>query len=161
MYSLEVVEYYKQFINPKDHEIFDQIFDIFITKENIINLDILAKYLNILKKNLKKTLVNSYIRDVDYFIESDPGWRAINREAIFITIDCAKRLCMRSNSNVGEIIRDYFILCEEISREYMMDGIEYKLDQTDGELFGAGPTNFDKRNCVYVIAIMGDQGPPI
>ena len=55
----------------------------------------------------------------------------------------------------------YFILCEEIAREYMMDGIEYKLDQTDGELFGAGPTNFDKRNCVYVIAIMGDKGPPI
>jgi hypothetical protein len=78
-----------------------------------MDLDLVAKWLNTKKREIKDTLKASYIKDVDYMILGDnpqnhqkslknkilSGRPSIK---IFITIDCFKLLCMRSRTAKSE-----------------------------------------------------------
>jgi phage anti-repressor protein len=85
----------------------------------IINFDNLVKWLNIRKDSLKRTLIETYIKNVDYKIikvkSNTPGKP---KEKIIITADCCKRLCMLSKTNKAEEVRSYFIEIEKIMNKY-------------------------------------------
>ena len=161
MYAPGVKNYYKQYIwesiEPNNLRIFNDIFNIFLTGQEFIGLYELAKYLGAFKRNLKATLVKNYVFGKDYIIEFAPN-NDNNEKYVYVTIDCAKRLCLRSNAPNAEMVRDYFIFAEEMYQEYMLGNIEYKLDETDGDFMEGGQTNFKVGECVYVIAIEKGNG---
>ena len=98
----------------------------------IINFDNLVKWLNMRKDNLKKTLVASYIKNVDYKITKTKSITAGKpREEIMITSDCCKRLCMLSKTIKAEEVRTYFIEIEKLMdkyKKYIIEGLNNKID---------------------------------
>ena len=85
----------------------------------VINFDNLLKWLNIRKDSLKRTLIETYIKNIDYKIKKvaskTPGKP---REEIMITADCCKRLCMLSKTKKAEEVRTYFIEVEKLMNKY-------------------------------------------
>lgn len=85
----------------------------------IINFDNLAKWLNMRKRNFKKTLERTYTKDIDYKISIIKSvGKGRPTEEIMITPDCMKRICMLSASVKSEEVRTYFIKIEELVNEY-------------------------------------------
>jgi len=91
------------------------------TKNNyfIINLDNVAKWLNTYKRNIKKTLIETYQVDIDYKIKIlAPKGKGRPEEEITLTPTCFKRLSMLSRTKKAEEIRNYFITIEEYLDKY-------------------------------------------
>lgn len=127
-----------------------------------ITLNQLSMWIGTTESNLKKTLIKSYIDGVDYQIEFTnklKGGRS--KENIYLTSDCLKRLCLRSKSPKAEQIRSYFILIEEMYKEYIIQSIEYKHDveNSSSDSLTSIKKNIEYPNgpCVYVISIKNND----
>ena len=91
------------------------------TSENdlIINFDNLCNWLIMRKDVLKRTLLRTYVKGVDYkinVIKSTSKGRP--SEKIFITPECMKRICMLSSTKKAEEVRTYFIKIEKLVDKY-------------------------------------------
>jgi len=99
--------------------------------EMIIQFDKLVNWLKIRKDSLKRTLIDSYIRNIDYkIIKIKAGTVGKPREEIFLTADCCKRLCMLSKTKKAEEVRTYFIHIEKLMnkyKNYIIDGLNKKI----------------------------------
>jgi phage anti-repressor protein len=89
----------------------------------IINLEIVSLWLNTSKRDLKKTLVTSYMENVDYklagsALPASSKHGGHNKKYIYLTVDCFKMLCMRSNTPKANEVRKYYIQIEELIDEY-------------------------------------------
>ena len=91
-------------------------------KEPLINFDIVCKWLNVKKGNLKRTLIKNFVVDFDYtiyikkIIKSDGG--ATRKEIINISPDCFKILCMLSQTEKAKGVRLYFLELEKLVKRY-------------------------------------------
>jgi len=93
-----------------------------------INLDIVSKWLNVIKYELIKTLNKSYKKNEDYTEEHNTvtTTKGHNYKKIMLSVDCFKRLCMRSRSEKSEEVRTYFIELDNFITHYsdqISDGI--------------------------------------
>lgn len=93
-----------------------------------INLDIVSKWLNVEKSKLIKTLHKSYKKNEDYTEELNTvtATKGHNYKKIMLSVDCFKRLCMRSRSAKSEEVRTYFIELDNFITHYsdqISDGI--------------------------------------
>lgn len=94
-------------------------------------MDVLAKWLDVPKKVLHKTLRESYSINQDYMVTAKPKrvsgkYGGNNHKEVLITADCMKRLCMRSRSAKAETVRTYFIEIEDFLFRYndqIVDGL--------------------------------------
>lgn len=71
------------------------------------------------KESAKRTLVNNFIKGVDYSslrLEAKRSHGSTRKEVIKITEDCFKSLCMMAHSERGRQMRRYFI---EVERLYI------------------------------------------
>jgi len=86
----------------------------------IINLEVIAKWLESEKGKLKKTLVKSYVQSVDYTIKLEKNAKVSksNKEIILLTPDCFKRLCLLSKTKKAEEVRTYYLELEKILNNY-------------------------------------------
>jgi phage anti-repressor protein len=86
----------------------------------IINIDIIAKWLDCAKGKLKETLIRSYNKNIDYKISKEKTGKISksNKEIILLTPDCFKRLCLVSKTKKSEEVRTYFIELEKILDKY-------------------------------------------
>lgn len=107
----------------------------------IINFNNLAKWLNVTKRNLKKTLKRTYTQNIDYKInvikssvkghlekynfsvphknfDCENFTRGRPTEDIMITPDCMKKICMLSASAKSDEVRTYFIKIEKLLDKY-------------------------------------------
>ena len=97
----------------------------------IINLELVAKWLNMRKDHLKATLERSYIKNVDYNItknKSDSKGRP--SETILISTSCFKRLSMNSNTSKGAEVRLYYEQIEKLLhkyKDYIIEALEKKV----------------------------------
>jgi phage anti-repressor protein len=129
MRKLSKVELLKVFTKiPNDF--IDDFYDILKNKDADfpIDLDIVTKWLMTRKKDLIDTLKRSYKVNIDYTITkyntNKPG--SNNYKKTMLTIDCFKRLCMRSRSLKAEEVRSYFIELDDFIAHYsdqISDGI--------------------------------------
>lgn len=81
----------------------------------VVDLDVAARWLSARKDNMKKTLVASYTRGIDYDIgrsENDRGRGKGRLERIMMTADCFKTLCMQSRTKKAAEVRAYFLAVE-------------------------------------------------
>ena len=98
------------------------------TTDYPINVDIVCKWLQITKKQFLRTLHNSYKINEDYTEEYNTitTTKGHNYKKIMLSIDCFKRLCMRSKSIKSEEVRTYFIELDNFISHYsdqISDGI--------------------------------------
>lgn len=98
----------------------------------IINFNNLVFWLKIRKDSLKRTLVETYIKNIDYKIKKIKSTTAGKpREEIMITADCCKRLCMLSRTKKAEEVRTYFIEIEKLMnkyKDYIIEALNKKIN---------------------------------
>lgn len=105
-------------------------FNQYNNNDFIINIDIVAKWLDSRKSRIKKTLVNTYNLNIDYKISKEkPNYKISksNKEIILLTPDCFKRLCLLSKTKKGEEVRTYFIELEKLInnyKNYIIEGLK-------------------------------------
>jgi phage anti-repressor protein len=114
--------YLKKF-STIDDDFIDDFFSLYKynTKENefVINLESLVKWLGAIKGSLKETLINSYVKDVDYKVEAiKHGNNGRPAETIMLTPDCMKHLCMLSRTKKAKKVREYFVELEKHIDQY-------------------------------------------
>lgn len=132
---LNLKEYLKKYSTIRTSFI-DDFYSLYNYNTNdndfVIDLDVLAKWLNAKKKHLKETLVYSYVEDKDFTItKKDINTGGRKSELILLTPDCMKRLCMSSRTEKAEDVRSYFIKLEEHIakyKNYIISGLSKKID---------------------------------
>lgn len=111
------------------------IYDFFmlqkISKNNntapfIMDLDLISRWLDARKGDIKDTLKASYVENVDFRVVRDIPKKSKSTKnlggrpniKVYITIDCFKLLCMRSRTAKSEQVRKYYIELEKLVDEY-------------------------------------------
>ena len=123
--NINFKDFLKKYSNLNNEFIDDfyNIYDFNINNNNdfIIDLEIIVKWLNMRKMDLKKTLERTYIKNIDYLINKNNikknGSGGHNKEIILLTPDCFKRLCLLSKTKKAEV-RTYFLELEKIINNY-------------------------------------------
>ena len=114
----------------------DDFFSLYTIDSNdndlIIDFDNLIKWLHIRKDSLKRTLIDTYIKNIDYKITKIKSSTAGKpKELILLTTDCCKRLCMLSKTVKAEEVRTYFIEIEKVMdkyKNYIIEGLNKQID---------------------------------
>lgn len=85
----------------------------------IVDFDNTVKWLQVRKDSIKRTLIESYRKNIDYKISKDK-LTSVGRpsEKIWLTPDCFKRICMLTKSVKGEDVRSYYIQVEQHLDKY-------------------------------------------
>jgi phage anti-repressor protein len=118
----------------------------------IIDLHLVAKWLQIRKDNLKKTLIRSYIKNVDYTISKKKLTTAGRpTETILISISCFKRICMNSNTEKGGEVRKYYEQIETLLNKYKDHIIESLQKQVGILENNQKPKHNPKKGVIYFI----------
>lgn len=95
----------------------------------VVDLEKISEWLNVRKATLKKTLLYSYKKNIDYKItKSKPrlsGSGGALKEDIFITIEAFKKMCMMSKTKRGDEVRNYFLELENLVNKYKNYIIEH------------------------------------
>lgn len=146
----------------------------------IIDLDVVVKWMGINKKDhLKDTLMSSYVEKIDFILLPPRREQTVinqgghNKETILLTVECFKKLCLRSKSKAGEKIIDYYLALEKLLVEYQNviisklieenkllhhdlnndiypeGGMFYVIDLGDGYFKPGSTKNLNKRKQVY------------
>jgi phage anti-repressor protein/predicted GIY-YIG superfamily endonuclease len=116
------------------------------------DIDNLVNWLNMRKDSLKRTLIETYIKNIDYKIKKvvskTPGKP---REEIVITADCCKRLCMLSKTKKAEEVRTYFIEVEKLMnkyKDYIIEALNKKVGVLDNN---QKPIPDNKNGVIYIL----------
>ncbi len=120
-------------------EDFYKIFNNTKINNNDINIDLdnVIKWLNITKYGAKNTLKKSYKKDIDYKIlkiKKIHGSGGHNKEKIYITVNCFKKICQLTKSKKGNEVREYFIQVESLLnkyKDYIIEGMQEKISKLE------------------------------
>lgn len=115
---MDTLQNYLKKFSTIDDKFIDDFFSLYKydTKEDefVINLDVLAKWLDAIKGSIKETLTKSYTKDIDYKVSRiKEGKNGRPMEIVMLTPDCMKRICMVSRTKKAEEVRTYFIELEK------------------------------------------------
>ena len=121
-YQLSLQDYLKKF-SSISNKFIDDFFSLYDenTDNNdfVVDIDSVAKWLKIVRGNIKKTLNESYRENIDYKISNNKSINAGRpRETIYLTPDCFKRISMLTKSTKGEEVRSYYIQLEKHIDKY-------------------------------------------
>ena len=91
-----------------------------------IDLNLVVDWLKTTKKEIKKTLKNTYTIDVDYVLlhpnpqqkQKNPGSGGHNKEIILMTPDTFKMLTMKSRTAEAQKVRYYYVTLENLVEIY-------------------------------------------
>ena len=153
--NIKFPEYLKKYttINNKFIDDFFNLYNEDTTDVDfVINLDKVNNWLNSFKRNLKKTLIESYQENIDYKITTNkPKGKGRPNEEILLTPNCFKRLCMMSKTPKAEQVRDYFLQIEshlDKYKSYIIDGLRNDVRKAIYEL--KPPLEISKGGVIYV-----------
>ena len=121
-YRISLQDYLKRF-SSVSNKFIDDFFGLFDenTSEDdfVIDIDAVSTWLSILRGNIKKTLSETYRKNIDYKITiNKPTTAGRPSEKIMLTPDCFKRICMLTKSSKGEEVRSYYIQLEKHLDKY-------------------------------------------
>jgi len=123
------------------------------SNEKIVDLDKVIKWLDINKGMAKKTLTNSYRKNIDYNIKrvvKPTGKGGQKREIILLTIRCFKKFCQLTRSKHGDDVRNYFIDVEYTLNKYKNYIIEGLSDKIDTIKKGRKPKVNPEKAVIYI-----------
>ena len=138
---LSFIDFLKKF-STTPNQFIDDFFNLMNyqdieSNEKVIDLDKVIKWLDISKGMAKKTLLNSYRKNIDYIITKvykPKGKGGQNAEKILLTIRCFKKFCQLSRSKHGDDVRNYFIDIEltlNKYKNYIIDGMKEKITKLE------------------------------
>lgn len=124
-----------------------------------IDLEKVAIWLNSNKSDIKNTLVNTYIENIDYTIKKERnGKKGGQPEKILLTPKCFKLLCMKSKSKKADQVREYYLELEEIIdkyKDYIIEGLNTKIKQLEKN---QKPKINPQKGVLYIIQSSDDIG---
>lgn len=129
---MKAKEYLKKMTNIPNQFI-DDLFSFYdentLQTDFVIDMNVVAKWLEARKDTLMETLKRSYKQNIDYTITKkiNPNKKqphSNNHKQVLLTPDCFKRLCMLTRSSKGETVRSYFIEIENTFIKYRQQTIE-------------------------------------
>ena len=143
-------------------DMFDMVGETMSQTDLVVDLDKAAKWLGTHKFKLLQTLRRSYVDDIDFSVTADtiPKRYGGNRHlTVRMSPDCFKRVCMRTASARGELVRTYFLAIEDLLKRYtdqLLDGI--RADVVRLERAQKGPSEKLAAGYIYVIRAAGAAG---
>lgn len=157
--KLSTAEVIKLFTNvPKKFvDDFLALYDPTYPADFVIDLDILANWLDVKKGFLLRTLRTSYKLNQDYITRKEPivsKFGGNNYIKVMLTADCMKRLCLRSKSVKAETVRTYFIEIENFLFHYndaIVDGLMKNIQEM--QMKNISKKKPDGPGVVYVIKV--------
>lgn len=116
-YNITFKDYLKKF-SSVNNKFIDDFFGHYDENTNdtafVVDFDNTAKWLILRKDSIKRTLLESYRKNIDYKITEIKSTTAGRpSEKILLTPDCFKRICMLTKSSKGEEVRSYYIQLEK------------------------------------------------
>lgn len=118
----------------------------------------IAKWLGIIKGNIKATLLESYTKNIDYILlmpdqKQKHGSGGHNKETILLTEDCFKSMCMRSNSIKAEKVRYYYITLEKLVKNYTNDMLQKQAQKIEKLELDLKKPLYPVKGALYVLSI--------
>jgi len=155
-HTMDLVTFLKKY-STIDNKFIDDFFGMYdITNKFRFSIDLkkIADWLGTYKGKLKETLVNSYVKYIDYSvvkIKKYKGSGGHNKEQILLTPDCFKLLSMRSHTKKSERVREYYLELEKILDKYKDYIIKGLLDKNEALENNQKPKVYPSRGVIYVI----------
>ncbi len=128
----------------------------------VINLELIAKWLNVRKDHLKTLLISNFVEDTDYIIFKNEtklkGTGKNNVKHVLLTYDCSKLLCMISKSDKSSLIRNYYIELEKLIIKYKDEIVEslnkrLKINNSNKKIID----NNKKEALIYILKVDDDD----
>jgi len=99
-----------------------------------INFDNVVKWLGQRKDSTKRTLVDNFIKNVDYTLKKNDKFRGKPKNEILLKQSTFKKLCMISKSNRAKEVREYFLNVEETLdkyKDYIINSLKTQVKSMD------------------------------
>ena len=84
-----------------------------------IDFDKVVKWLGQRKDSTKRTLIDNFVKNVDYTLEKNDKFRGKPKNDILLKQSTFKKLCMISKSKKAKEVREYFLKVEETLVEWI------------------------------------------
>lgn len=137
----------------------DDFYAIFENKRTpfLVDLNLASKWIGTRKDHLKKLLLDNYRPNVDFIVTNVSSYK-IGRplEKIYVTTEIFKRLCMRSHTEHGELVRTYYLELEKLVdkyKNYIIEGLNNRIRQLE---YNQKPYINTKSGVIYVFKVDED-----
>jgi phage anti-repressor protein len=135
---MNLIEFLKTYTKINNTFI-DDFFSLYDSRDKYnfsIDIDIIAKLFEMRKDHIKKTLKESYIKNIDYkIIKSESnGLKGKPKEIILLTPKCFKLMAMQSRTKKAIQVREYYYELEQVIdqyKEYIIKGLEDKIKKLE------------------------------
>ena len=152
---MKLIEFLKKYTKI-NNEFIDDFFGLYDEKDKFnfcIDIDIISKWMNTRKSDLKETLINSYTQKIDYIItiNKDNKKSGPNPEIILLTPKCFKMLTMQSKTKKSKIVREFYYELENVIdqyKNYIIEGLEDKIEKLENN---QKPKINPKKGVIYII----------
>ncbi len=119
---MDLIEFLKTYTKINNTFI-DDFFSLYDSKDKYnfsINIDVIAKWFEMRKDNIKDTLVNSYKENIDYKLikGTSNGLKGKPKETILLTPKCFKLMAMQSKTKKAFQVREYYYELEQVIDQY-------------------------------------------
>jgi len=134
----------------------DDFFSLYNSKDKYnfsINIEAIAKWFNMRKDHIKKTLEESYIKNIDYKVIKGvlTGKKGKPNEKILLTPKCFKIMAMQSKTKKAIEVREYYYELEQVIdqyKEYIIKGLEEKIKTLENNM---KPKVNPSKGVIYII----------
>jgi len=122
-----------------NNDFIDDFFGLYDSKDKYnfsINIEGIAKWLNMTVGHIKDTLINSYKEKIDYKIIKgvSNGLKGKPKDTILLTPKCFKLMAMQSRTKKAIQVREYYYELEQVIdqyKEYIIKGLEDKIKKLE------------------------------
>ena len=131
---MDLINFLKSYTKINNNFI-DDFFSLYDSKNKYnfsINIEVIAKWFEMRKDNIKTTLKESYVKNIDYKIIKNisTGMKGKPSETILLTPKCFKLMAMQSKTKKAIQVREYYYELEQVIdqyKEYIIKGLEEKI----------------------------------
>jgi len=130
----------------------------------VIDIDRVAKWLDVERSSLIVALHGNYHVDVDYQMLPMPLTKKHGgqlKKRILLTPDCFKRICMRSRTSRGEEVRSYFLQLEALVMKYrarLVDSLRDDLARLERNQAGSPRLKAGKDGAGFIYILRAGKG---
>jgi hypothetical protein len=134
----------------------DDFFSLYNSKDKYnfsINIEAIAKWFDMRKDHIKKTLEESYTKNIDYKVIKGEltGKKGKPNETILLTPKCFKIMAMQSKTKKAIQVREYYYELEQVIdqyKEYIIKGLEEKIKTLENNM---KPKINPTKGVIYII----------
>lgn len=159
---MDIVDFLKKY-SKINNDFIDDFFGLYNYNDKYnfcIDLEKVAKWMQTLKGDLKKTLINSYKKNIDYKISKkiNNGKVGKPKEIILLTPKCFKLLSMQSKTKKAVQVREYYYELENVIdkyKNYIIEGLNQKIKNLENN---QKPKINPKKGVIYILETTDDLG---